>query len=125
MTRFTILARAATLSMALAFPIATLAYADDEYATGHEAVIQQAAASAPSAALTAAQRDALNDAFKVGQNDAFGGSRSSQLAPVSQNYNGRLASMSATAGDRDLVGAGGAQDQIANQIYHPGTGTDW
>jgi hypothetical protein len=125
MTRFTTLARAATLSLALAFPIATVAYADDEYGTGHEAVIQQAAASTPSAALTVAQRDALNDAFKVGQNDAFGGSRSSQLAPVSQSYNGRLASMSATAGNPDLVGAGGAQDQIANQIYHPGTGTDW
>ena len=125
MTRFSTLARAATLSMALAFPIATIAYADDEYGTGHEAVIQQAAASTPSAPLSIAQRDALNDAFKVGQNDAFGASRSSQLAPVSQSYNSRLASTSATVGNRDLVGAGGVQDQIANQIYHPGTGTDW
>jgi hypothetical protein len=125
MTRFTTLARAATLSMALAFPIATIAYADDEYGTGHEAVVQQAAASTPSAKLTVAQTNALNDAFKVGQNDAFGAARSSQLAPVNQTYNSRLASMSATSGNRDLVGAGGAQDQIANQIYHPGTGTDW
>ena len=125
MTRFTILARAATLSMALAFPLATLAYADDEYGTGHAAVIQQAAASTPNAPLTTAQTNALNDAFKVGQNDAFGAARSSQLAPVSESYNSRLASTSATSGNRDLVGAGGAQDQIANQIYHPGTGTDW
>jgi hypothetical protein len=125
MTRFNTLARAATLSLALVFPVAISAYADDEYGTGHEAVIQQAAASQHSAPLSVAQRDALNDAFKVGQNDAFGGSRSSQLAPVSQSYNSRLASTSATAGNRDLVGAGGVQDQIANQIYQPGTGTDW
>jgi hypothetical protein len=125
MTRFTTLARAATLSMALAFPLATIAHADDEYGTGHAAVIQQAAASTPSAALTAAQTNALNDAFKVGQNDAFGGARSSQLAPVSQSYNSRLASTNGTIGNRDVVGAGGAQDQLANQIYHPGTGTDW
>ena len=125
MTRFTTLARAATLSMALAFPIATIAYADDEYATGHSAVIQQAAASTPSAKLTVAQTNALNDAFKVGQNDAFGAARSSQLAPVSESYNSRLASTSAQVGNRDLVGAGGVQDQIANQTFHPGTGTDW
>jgi len=125
MTRFTTLARAATLSMALAFPLATLAYADDEYGTGHAAVIQQAAASTPSAPLTTAQANALNDAFKVGQNDAFGAARSSQLAPVSESYNSRLASTSATSGNRDLVGAGGVQDQIANQTFHPGSGTDW
>jgi hypothetical protein len=125
MTRFTTLARAATLSMALAFPLATMAYANDEYGTGHEAVIQQAAASTPSAALTIAQTNALNDAFKVGQNDAFGAARSSQLAPVSQSYNSRLASNSAIAGNRDLVGAGGVQDQVANQTFHPGSGTDW
>jgi hypothetical protein len=123
--RFSTVARAATLSLALAMPVATVAYANDEYGTSHETVIQQAAASTPSAPLTAAQTNALNDAFKVGQNDAFGGARSSQLAPVSQGYNSRLASTSATIGNRDLVGAGGAQDQLANQIYHPGTGTDW
>ena len=25
----------------------------------------------------------------------------------------------------DLVGAGGAQDALAREIYHPGSGTDW
>lgn len=25
----------------------------------------------------------------------------------------------------DVVGAGGPQDEIAREIYHPGTGTDW
>jgi hypothetical protein len=122
--RFTTLARAAALSMALAIP-ATIAYADDEYGTGHAAVIQQAAASQASAPLTAAQTNALDDAFKVGQNDAFGGSRSSQLAPSSESYSSRLASTSTTSGNRDLVGAGGAQDKLANEIFHPGSGTDW
>jgi hypothetical protein len=123
--RFTTLARAATLSMALAIPVASIAYADDEYGTGHESVIQQAAASQPSAPLTVAQTKALDDAFKVGQNDAFGGARSSQLAPSSESYSSRLASTSATSGNRDLVGAGGAQDKLANEIFHPGSGTDW
>ena len=124
MTRFNTLARAATLSLALAFPIVTIAYADDEYGTGHEAVIQQAAASPHSAPLSVAQRDALNDAFKVGQNDAFGGARSSQLAPSSESYTGRIAS-TGMAGKRDVVGMGGAQDALATEIYHPGSGTDW
>ena len=123
--RFSTLARAATLSMALAIPVATVAFADDEYGTGHETVIQQAAVSTPGAPLTAAQRNQLNDAFKVGQNDAFGAARSSQLAPSAESYNSRLASSNATIGNRDLVGAGGAQDKLANEIYHPGSGTDW
>jgi hypothetical protein len=25
----------------------------------------------------------------------------------------------------DVVGAGGPQDNVARQIYHPGSGTDW
>jgi len=25
----------------------------------------------------------------------------------------------------DVVGGGGAQDDLARQIYHPGSGTDW
>jgi hypothetical protein len=25
----------------------------------------------------------------------------------------------------DLVGAGGPQDALAREIYHPGSGTDW
>ena len=25
----------------------------------------------------------------------------------------------------DVVGAGGPQDDLARQIYHPGSGTDW
>jgi hypothetical protein len=28
-------------------------------------------------------------------------------------------------GSVDVVGAGGPQDDLARQIYHPGSGTDW
>jgi hypothetical protein len=124
--RITSLARATALSLALIIPVAASAYADDEYGTQHETVISQAASSIPSAPLSVAQSDALSGAFKVGQNDAFGASRSSQLAPTAQSYIGRMASSSATvSGKRDLVGAGGTQDALANAIYHPGSGTDW
>ncbi len=38
----------------------------------------------------------------------------------------RLASLSRTIdGKVDVVGAGGAQDALAVEIYHPGSGTDW
>lgn len=124
-SRFASLARIATLALALA-PVAGVAYADDEYGTGHAAVIAQAASSQPAAPLTAAQVAQLNDVFKVGQNDAFGGARSSQLAPVPQATPSRLASMSRTIDGRvDVVGAGGAQDAFAVEIYHPGSGTDF
>jgi hypothetical protein len=118
-------ARAAALSLVLIAPVATTAFADDEYGTQHETVISQAASSTPSAPLSVAQSNALSDAFKVGQNDAFGASRSAQLAPVGESYVGRLASTDGSAGKRDLVGAGGAQDELARAIYQPGTGTDW
>jgi hypothetical protein len=105
--------------------MAVTAYADDEYGTQHETVISQAASSNPSAPLSVAQVDVLNGAFKVGRNDAFGGSRSSQLAPVAQSYTGRVASNAGASGKLDVVGAGGAQDTLAKAIYQPGSGTDW
>ncbi|HKW54218.1 MAG TPA: hypothetical protein VJO12_11040, partial [Stellaceae bacterium] len=89
-TRLSSLARIATLSLALAAPFAGSALADDEYGTGHAAVIAQAASSQHAAPLSAAQVATLNDAFKVGQNDAFGGATSSQLAPVAQGSLSRL-----------------------------------
>jgi hypothetical protein len=81
--------RATALSLALIVPVAATAYAADEYGTQHETVISQAASSIPSAPLSVAQSSALSDAFKVGQNDAFGASRASPLAPAAQSYMGR------------------------------------
>ncbi len=121
--RISALLRTAALSATLIVP-AMSAFADDEYGTGHDSVIRQAAASSPSAPLGIAQVQTLNETFKVGQNDAFGGSRSSQLAPSVESYTDRVASM-APGGKRDVVGAGGEQDALATEIYHPGNGTDW
>ena len=118
------LALIATLSLALAAPFAGSALADDEYGTSHNLVIAQAAASQPAPQLSARQAEQLHDAFKVGQNDAFGAARSSQLAPVPLTDTSRLASMSGMVGN-DLVGSGGAQDALAVETYHPGSGTDW
>lgn len=126
-TVFTIsrLGRAAALALVLAAPALTAAHADDEYGTQHETVIRQVAASTPSRPLTTAETDALSDVFKVGQNDAFGASRSSQLAPTFTSAS-RLASMVPMAGGTvDVVGAGGKQDELARAIYTPGSGTDW
>ena len=119
------LARIATLSLALAAPFAGSALADDEYGSGHSAVIAQAATSQHAAPLSTAQVAALDNAFKVGQNDAFGGARASQLAPVTLGSPSRLASMGHSIGSTDLVGSGGAQDALAVSIYHPGSGTDF
>jgi hypothetical protein len=30
-----------------------------------------------------------------------------------------------SGGSVDIVGGGGPQDDVARQIYHPGSGTDW
>ncbi len=115
--------RTAALSAALLVPAAS-AFANDEYGTSHESVIRQAAASAPSASLSVAQTQALQNQFKVGQNDAFGGSRSSQLSPSTESYTSRIAS-TGPSGMRDVVGMGGEQDALATEIFHPGSGTDW
>ncbi len=122
--RLTNLARVAVVSMAFALPFASVAYADEEYGTGHDSVIRQAAVSTPSAPLSVTQSQTLNEVFKVGQNDAFGGSRSSQLAPSAESYVGKIAS-TGLAGKRDVVGAGGAQDELATEIFHPGSGPEW
>lgn len=121
--RVSSLLRTAALSAALLIP-AVSAFADDEYGTGHEAVIRQAAAAPAVAPLSTAQSQALSDQFKLGQNDAFGASTAVRSYQSAQSS--RVASTVATAGgQQDLVGQGGQQDQLAREIYHPGSGTDW
>lgn len=123
MFRLSPLLRTATLSAILLVP-AISAFANDEYGTGHESVISQAAVSNPTAPLGMAQTQALQDQFKVGENDAFGGSRSSQLAPSVESYTSKIAS-TGPAATRDVAGMGNEQDELAREIFHPGTGTDW
>ncbi len=124
MFRMSTLLRTAALSGALLVP-AVSAFADDEYGTGHEIVIRQAAASSPAAPLSAAQSQSLSEQFRLGQNDAFGASTARRsFQPAAQGS--RVASTAPmVAGKPDLVGQGGRQDQLAREIYHPGSGTDW
>ena len=50
----------------------------------------------------------------------------SSLAACADLGHSRSASNGPLSGSSvDVVGAGGAQDDLARQIYHPGSGTDW
>jgi hypothetical protein len=108
------LTRAATLSLALALPalagFAGAAHADDEYGTGHEALVQQAARSAPSFGTAIG--------LAIGQPQAQAIARNSQNVPVRSD-------VSAPSVKQDLLGTGGQQDNIARETFHPGSGTDW
>ncbi len=106
------LARAAALSLALA-GFASAAYADDEYGTRHEALVQQAARSAPS----------FGNAF------ALATGRATDSQTVARNAGTTVPAVRSDASDpavkQDLLGTGGQQDSLAREIYHPGSGTDW
>jgi hypothetical protein len=121
------LAAGLALSTALAIPMSSAAFAqvageNDAFGSQQQNAALRAAQSARSPALTAEQRGTLNDAFKVGQNDAFGSSRASQPTLSGEDYQSRLAStVPMVAGKRDLVGSGGHQDALANEIYQPGS----
>ena len=111
------LARAAVLAAALAIPavsgLATAAFADDEYgvATEHGALIRQAAQNAPS----------------FGQAYALATGQATQSQTVARNAGKSAVATDASAPTvkQDLLGTGGQQDDLARQIYHPGSGTDW
>jgi len=113
------LARAAALAMALAIPavsgLATVAYADDEYsvATEHGALVRQAAQNAPS----------FGTAF------ALATGRAAQSQAVAGNAGNSVPAVASDASPatvkQDLLGTGGQQDNLAREIYHPGSGTDW
>jgi hypothetical protein len=115
LSRLPSLARVATLSLALAIPamgLAGAAYADDEYGTGHERLVQQSARSAPSVP------DAFALATGQAQRQAIAKNSGTSQAPVASDA-------VAPTIKHDLVGSGGRQDSLAREIYHPGSGTDW
>jgi hypothetical protein len=107
------LARIAAVAAALLIPavsgLSTAAYADDEYgvATAHGALIRQSAESAPSFANVAALAIGQRPSMTMAMNAA------------------RSASDTPAASKPDLLGTGGKQDELAREIYQPGTGTDW
>ena len=106
-------ARVAAVATALLIPavsgLSTAAYADDEYgvATTHGALIRESAERAPSfanfAALALGQRPSMTLATNAARS-------ASDIPAVSK---------------QDLLGTGGKQDDLAREIYQPGTGTDW
>ena len=128
----------AALALILVPALATIAYADDEYGTGHETVIRRAATSAMQP-MVVVPPPLTMEQFAAGEPDNFGAPRREQLIRRSAAYgavplvvgiaqaktmDGAYAVDAASAQD-DLVGAGGRQDELARAIYRPGTGTDF
>jgi len=130
--------RVAAMALMLVPALGTIAYADDEYGTGHEAVVRGAAASAMRPMAAAPSPPAIEQ-FAAGDSDNFGAPRRERLILQSAAYGpGRPGMGVAQAktmegaytvdggyGQPDLVGAGGPQDELARAIYRPGTGTDF
>jgi hypothetical protein len=110
--RVVTLARAAALALVLAAPVVSAAYADDEYGTNSSPKILSSAqsvnyanaADTPLARATAAAKAAAQ---------AYAANRSTVATDAPQS------------GPLDLNGQGGPQDRLGNEIYQPGTGTDW
>lgn len=106
-------ARAAIMTLILATPaLSNAAYAFDPFG-GDESVVTQSAQSAryanpADAPLARATADAKAHASAMAANPPATASDASRMG-----------------GTVDLLGTGGQQDELAREIYHPGTGTDW
>jgi hypothetical protein len=132
------LTRVATIALMLVPVLAAGAYADDEYGTGHEVVTRHAATSAMVPMAIAAQA-IVAEGYGAGQNDNFGAPQRDALIRQSATR-GSIAVLVDVAraktstggyatdggyGPTDLVGGGGRQDELAREIYRPGSGTDF
>jgi hypothetical protein len=131
------LARVATLALILAPALVAVAHADDEYGTGHEAVIRHAAGRAMPPIAAAAQPIAV-ERFASGQNHNVGAPQRDALIRQSATRGSiavlvdvaqakTSAEYAADGGyrQRDLIGDGGRQDDLARAIYRPGSGADF
>jgi hypothetical protein len=137
--RVVTLAQAAALFTSLLIPGASGAWAqqanleqiyhvgqNSDFGAQQDAAVRGAAAAPSSAPLTAAQQKALNKEFRVGQNNDFGADQNSQSVLSQRSYQSRVAStVPMVGGKRDLVGGGGQQDELANEIYQPGQNNDF
>lgn len=103
--------RATALILVFAGPtLVTAAHAFDPFG-GDETVVLKSAqsaryrdpAAAPLAQATAAARSRI----------------------VAANPPATVSDAATAAGKTDLLGEGGGQDELAREIYHPGSGTDW
>ena len=77
--------RVAALSLMLAPGLAAVAYADDEYGTGHETVIRHAAQSVM-LPMVAAPSSLATEQFAAGETDNFGAPRREHLIRRSAAY---------------------------------------
>jgi hypothetical protein len=132
--------RGAAFALAILVPAGSTAFAqqatldhvyhpgiNDAFGAQSEQQILRAARAAPATApLTAEQRQVLDKEFKVGENGAFGAASAPQPAQLADEYARTASTVPIVGGKRDLVGAGGAQDDLARVIYQPGTrGAGW
>jgi hypothetical protein len=105
--------RAAIMTLILATPaLSTAAYAFDPFG-GDETVVTRSAQSPrygnpADAPLARATADAKARSSAMAANPAATASDASRMG-----------------GPVDLLGEGGPQDDLAREIYHPGSGTDW
>jgi hypothetical protein len=132
------LTRVAALALMLAPALVAVAHADDEYGTGHEAVVRQVAGSAM-LPMTAMPQPIAAERFAAGQNDNFGAPQRDALIRQSATRGSSAVlvdvAQAKTAGGEyaadggyrltDLVGSGGRQDELAREIYQPGSATDF
>jgi hypothetical protein len=106
-------ARAAIVTLILATPaLSNAAHAFDPFG-GDETVVTQSAQSArygnpANTPLARATADAKARASAMAANPAATASDASRMG-----------------GSLDLLGTGCQQDDLAREIYHPGSGTDW
>jgi hypothetical protein len=105
--------RAAAMTLILAAPaLTTAAHAFDPFG-GDETVVTKSAQSArynnpADTPLARATADAK-----------------ARMSPIAANPSGIASDASKIGGPVGLLGTGGQQDELAREIYHPGTGTDW
>jgi hypothetical protein len=107
------LGRAAALTLVLAAPVlTTAAYAFDPFG-GDESLV-----------LKSAQSGRYNNPAYTPLARATADAKA-RMSPMAANPSGIASDASRIGGPVDLLGTGGQQDELAREIYHPGTGTDW
>lgn len=105
--------RAAALALILAAPaLSTAAYAFDPFG-GDESLV-----------LKSAQSGRYNNPADTPLSTATAQAKLS-ASPLASNASGVGTDAPIARSLGDLVGQGGQQDELAREIYRPGTGTDW
>jgi len=103
--------RVAVLTVVLATPVlANAAYAFDPFG-GDETLV-----------LKSAQSGRYNN---PGDTPLARATAAAQARKTAASPSATASDAPFAAGPVDLLGSGGHQDELAREIYHPGTGTDW